>query len=599
VLKAENKATQNQYFAVKIIIIILTGILVFRFFHLQVYQYDKFSRRADVNRIRATTVNAPRGLILDRNGRTIVDNYPTYILKAIPDELGDRGEIFTLIEKYIEIDSTILANNFKKYYRGKFVPVRLAKDLSFNQISLLEEHRLELPGIRYEKFHERSYTDLIRGSHFLGYLKEVDQSIRETITDKEIFEYGDLIGWKGLEKIYEDKLRQIKGVTYLEVDAYGREMGKVDEQKDILPIPGVNLHTTIDVELQQFSEELMGEKRGVIIVGDSRTGEIYSYVSKPDYPPELFSGATHPEEWNLIINDPARPLLNRITTGLYPPGSTFKLITVVYILENNIVNPNYKFYCSGEYAFGDRVFRCWKENGHGDMNLRQAIVQSCDVYFYNIIQQIPLNDWARLCRDFGFEKKSGIDLAYERTGIIPDRNYLNSRYGRWGWSTGAKLNLSIGQGEILVTPIQLFTFINLFATSGQSGIPHFGLFNERVEIDAPKLNTRTWQSINSYLHGVVTHDLGTGRSSNPGITGLTVAGKTGSAENPHGDSDAWFIGYGEKDGSLISAVIMIENAGHGGEFAAPMARSIFNFIFGDRTEIELAKLGKDDFNNQR
>jgi penicillin-binding protein 2 len=176
---------------------------------------------------------------------------------------------------------------------------------------------------------------------------------------------------------------------------------------------------------------------------------------------------------------------------------------------------------------------------------------------------------------------------------------LNSRYGRWGWSTGAKLNLSIGQGEILVTPIQLFTFINLFATSGRTGIPHFGLFNERVEIDAPNLNTRTWRSINSFLHGVVTHDLGTGRSSNPGITGLSVAGKTGSAENPHGDPDAWFIGYGEKDGRLISAVIMVENAGHGGEFAAPMARSIFNFIFGDRTEIELAKLVKDDFNDQR
>ncbi len=598
-LKAENKATQNQYFAVKIIVIILTGILIFRFFQLQVYQYDKFSQRADVNRIRAITVDAPRGLILDRDGRTIVDNYPFYILKAIPDELGNRGEIFTLIENYIEIDSTILANNYKKYYRGKFAPVRLAKDLSFKQVSLLEEHRLELPGIRYEKFHERSYTDLIRGSHFLGYLKEVDQSIRENITEKEIFEYGDLIGWKGLEKIYENRLRQMKGVTYLEVDAFGREMGKVDVQKDVNPIPGTNLYTTIDIELQQFTENLMDGKRGVIVVGDSRTGEIYSFVSKPDYPPDLFSGITHPEEWNRIINDPGRPLLNRITTGLYPPGSTFKLITVAFILENNTVDPDHKYYCNGEYLIGDRMFSCWDKNGHGDMNLRQAVEQSCDVYFYNVIQKIPLNDWARLCRDFGFEKKTRIDLAYERTGTIPDRNYLNSRYGRRGWSTGAKLNLSIGQGEILVTPIQLFTFINLFATSGQTKTPHFSLFNEKVEINAPELKARTWRSINSYLHGVVTHASGTGRSSNPGIAGLSIAGKTGSAENPHGDSDAWFIGFGEKDGRLISTVVLIENAGHGGEVAAPLARTIYDFIFGDRTKNDLVELVIDDIDNQR
>ena len=598
-LKAENKTTQNQYFAVKIIVIILTGILVFRFFQLQVYQYDKFSHKADVNRIRAITVDAPRGLILDREGRTIVDNYPTYILKAIPDELGNRGEIFTLIEKYIEIDSTILANNYKKYYRGKYAPVRLAKDLSFYQISLLEEHRLELPGIRYEKIHERSYTDLIRGSHFLGYLKEVDQSIRENMTEKKIFEYGDLIGWKGLEKVYEDHLRQIKGVTYLEVDAYGREMGKVDEKKDVNPIPGANLYTTIDMELQQFTEELVGEKRGVIIVGDSRTGEIYSFVSKPDYPPELFSGATYPEEWNQIINDPGRPLLNRITTGLYPPGSIFKLITVAFILENNTVDPNDKYYCNGEYLIGDRVFRCWNHNGHGSMNLQQAVEQSCDVYFYNVIQKIPLNDWVRLCRDFGFEGRSGIDLVYERTGTIPDRNYLNSRYGRWGWSTGAKLNVSIGQGEILVTPIQLFSYINLFATNGQTRTPHLSLFNEGVKINSPNLSARTWLSINSYLHGVVAHDFGTGRSSNPRIAGLSIAGKTGTAENPHGDPDAWFIGYGEKDGKLISTVILIENAGHGGEVAAPLARLIYNFIFGDRPVSELAELVTDDIDDQR
>ena len=277
-----------------------------------------------------------------------------------------------------------------------------------------------------------------------------------------------MIGWSGIEKKYESILRGKKGVSYYQVDAFGREAGKINNEDNILTIPGNNIKTTIDIPLQSLVESQLKNKKGVIIVSKPKTGEILSYASAPDYEPDLFTGLVSNQDWRTVTSDSSRPLLNRATNGIYPPGSIFKMVVGFEILEKQLVSPEWSVICTGEYEYFDRVHRCWAEDGHGKINLEQAIVQSCDIYFYEVIQKIKLDDIAKRAKEFGYGLESKIDLPTEMPGRMPDRNFMNELYGYWGWSKGALLNISIGQGEILVTPIQMANYTNLLATKGDT-----------------------------------------------------------------------------------------------------------------------------------
>ena len=580
-LKTSNDTSIRRYITLNVLILIVFGILIIKFFQLQVVRHNQYKEKANINSVRAESLHAPRGSILDRNGEIIVDNAPTYVLFALPNVIGNIENTFSIISKLINCDSTLLSENYKKYYYGYFAPVRLIKDLTFEQISCLEEHKLDLPGIEYKQIQERHYASEMNGSHFLGYVVEVDRNNLQRISNSDEYNYGDLIGWSGLEKSYESYLRDQKGVEYNAVDAHGRIIGEVAGRNRIVPKPGKDLVTTIDSELQKFVEDLMVGKRGCAIVGEPTTGEILSFVNSPSYSPDLFTGATLSDDWNQILNDPDKPLLNRITHGLYPPASTLKMIILAYILEHKIISPNKQIYCSGKYRFGNRTFRCWNEAGHGYVNLDKALIESCDVYFYNIIQKIPLNDWAELCRQFGFGQKTGIDLPSESSGNVPDEKYFNLRYGERGWTRGLKLNIAIGQGETLVTPIQLLTYINIFFTNGFARQPHLIKSSIVKNVKIENISKNTWDRLNSLLIRVVGDKKGTGKSADPHIIGLKVAGKTGTAENPHGKPHALFIGYAVKDDIKRSFVILLENVGHGGDEAAPIARKILAYIYGD------------------
>ncbi len=580
-LKTSNDTSIRRYITLNVIVFIVFSILIINFFQLQVVRHNQYEEKANINSIRVESLHAPRGSILDRNGEIIVDNAPTYVLIALPNVIGNIDSTISIISQLINCDSTLLSENYKKYYYGYFIPVRLIKDLTFEQISSIEEHKLDLPGIEYKQIQERHYASEINGSHFLGYVVGVDKNNLQNISNSNEYNYGDLIGWRGLEKSYEDYLRDQKGVVYNAIDAYGRIIGEVAGMNRIVPRPGKDLVTTIDSKLQKYIESLMSSKRGCAIVGDPTTGEIFSFVNSPSYSPDLFTGATLSEEWDQILNDSDKPLLNRITRGLYPPGSIMKIITITYLLEHRILNPDKQFYCSGKYRFGNRTFGCWIESGHGYVNLDKALIQSCNVYFFNAIQYIPLNDWAELCRQFGFGGKTGIDLPSESFGTVPDEKYFNLRYGEKGWTRGLKLNIAIGQGEILVTPLQLLTYINLFFTSGYTKQPHFFESSKVKNVKIENISKSTWNRIHSLLLRVISDKKGTGQLANPHITGLRVAGKTGTAENPHGEPHAWFIGYAVKDNVKRSFVILLENAGHGGDEAAPIAREILSYIFKD------------------
>jgi len=578
-LKILNNASLRRYFILNILLILGFSILFIKFFQIQIIQNSRFIKRANINSIRAESTHSPRGYVLDKNRSLLIDNKSAYVLTAMPYLISNVDSLFLIISELIAVDTVILKKNYRKNFTGKFIPVRLLRGLSIEQLSLLEEHRQELPGIEYKQIHERNFPSEINGSHFLGYVVDVDQKNIKNIPDAKFYNNGDMIGWNGIEKSYEQHLRDTKGITYNAVDAFGRVIGQIPEKQNILPKPGKDLILTIDSKLQKFVEDLMANRRGCAIVGNPQTGEILCYVNSPSYPPDLFSGITPTEEWNDILNDPEKPLLNRISNGLYPPGSILKMIVHAYILENNIRNPNQTVYCSGKYKFGRRYFGCWKPSGHGNVNLDKALIESCDVYFYKVIQDIPIDEWADLCRKFGFGSKTGIDLPSESNGIVPDEKYYNNRYGKNKWTAGMKLNVAIGQGEILVTPLQLLTYINLIYTNGSTKTPHFVNSDKVKSVELSDISQNTWDIINQLLYKVVNSNRGTGKLANPKIEGLDVAGKTGTAENPHGVPHAWFIGYAQQFDVAHSFVMLLENAGHGGEEAAPLVGEILKFIY--------------------
>lgn len=574
-LKAENIVTSKQYFISLGITWLLVIILLFRFFQLQVLSHERYRDKANSNRIRKVTYTAPRGLILDREGHILVDNLPTYILTAIPGELKNKEEKFAKVSTILDLDSSVVAKNYKKYYRGRFSPTRLAKDLTFRQISLLEENRIDLDGIYYEQFPERYFPSKIRASHILGYVKEVDRGIHGSLKNKTDYKIGDLIGWNGLEKYYEPYLKGVRGVSFFEVDAHGRSVRVVNELKPRSSEPGQNIITTIDFKLQQRLEELMSGKKGVIIVGIPSSGEILGAVSAPDFKPDLFTGLMLADEWQSILHHPDKPLINRFLQGIYPPGSIVKMITAKTLMENPDFNPNSTIMCEGSYQFGDRIFGCWWDQGHGGMNLSDAILNSCDVYFYRTIQFYDIDILGDSFRQFGFGNITNIDIHGESKGNVPSIQFMNKRYGKYGWSRGALLNLSIGQGELLVTPIQVFKYINLIANKGHSNSPHFVLTDNQENETSLTLDDKIWMQIHHDMRQVIIHENGTGKSAQPNIPGMVVYGKTGTAENPHGDNHAWFVGWLEYNNEKFSVVILMENAGSGGAVAAPMAKEVF------------------------
>jgi len=431
-LKAENRIGEGRLWVAYLVVALTIGSLLLRYFILQIYNHEKYKAQADVNRIRAVPLNAPRGLVLDRNGSIITDNFPMYVLTVTPEELKDVESMFHTIEMYTGLDSSNLSQNYHKYFRSKYSPVRLAKDLTFSQISALEENRYDLPQIHYQKIPNRFYPSSVRLAHVLGYIKEVNQTILDHQLEGSRYHPGDMIGWQGLEKSYETLLRGEDGVQYYVVDAYGREEGQFQGRPGIDPVPGSNLTLTIDLKLQELAEDLMKGKAGALILSDPVTGEILSAVSAPDYPPDLFTGAIREQEWTSVINDTLKPLLNRLINGQYPPGSTFKIVTTLQLLNSGALDTSKAFTCVGNYHFGDRVFHCWNEYGHGQVNLREAVIHSCNVYFFNAVQRIRMNDLAEMARKFGFGQETGVDLPFESAGVIPTEDYMTAKFGRRG-----------------------------------------------------------------------------------------------------------------------------------------------------------------------
>jgi len=587
----------RKQYLYSILLIILFLILGFRFFYLQIYKQAQYFEASEENRIREIIIEPTRGLILDSNNEILVDNHPSYSVYVIPFEVNKSDSVLNLAGKILDMESSEIINTIQRERSGNFTPVKLKRQVDFEVLSQIEEQRLDLPGIIYQVEPRRYYPSGVRAPHLFGYLGEITRQELSQI-DYKGFHRGDVVGKKGLEKYYEIELRGLRGYQYVEVDALGREIRKLKDKPEILPLPGKNLHLTIDAELQRLLEARMDTLRGGAVVIDCSDGGVLALVSKPDYDPEIFTKPILTENWKQLVNDPGKPLYDRMVQSLYPPGSTYKMVLAAAALETKIIRPNWKAFCPGYTWYGRRRFDCWNLGGHGELDLLGAIEQSCNVYFYKLGLKVGLDSWSRFSRLFLFGNPTGIDLIDEKPGIVPDQDYLDQQYGKDRWSKGLMLNLAIGQGDLLVTPLQMARLAMIIANEGIYYPLHLLNYLEDpidgtkkwAVVDSahvPGISEETYKILKQGMFRVCHGEQGTGRAA--AYRDIAIAGKSGTAENPHGEDHAWFIGYAPSQNPQIAFCILVENGGSGGKVAAPIAREIIKNYFyrskGNRDKI--------------
>ncbi len=563
-----------------------------RMWYLQVIKGEELSRLSKHNRIRIREIPASRGMILDRKGRILIDNRPSFEVLLVPEDIVDMEKTTEFLYRILrvtpeEVGKRLEANN----HRPPFKPIRIQSDISRLHLALLKTHQLDLPGLIVDVRPRRAYNYGNMASHLVGYLGEIDS--RELKRDRfKAYKMGDIIGKYGVEQQWEPFLKGMDGGRQVEVDAYGREI-KVLQRVEAHP--GNNLLLTIDLDLQMTAEVLLEGKEGTIVAMNPQNGQILAMVSHPSYDPSLFAGGINHDDWETLIQNPFHPLQNRAIQGQYAPGSVFKVITAIAGLEEGAISPQEILFCGGSYRLGNRTYRCWRKGGHGKVDLHRAIVESCDVFFYQVGQRLGIDTLAKYAKGFGLGKATGISLNDEKPGLIPSSEWKKKVYDEV-WYQGETLSCAIGQGYILVTPLQLLNAISAIATEGILYRPQLVERIERVNgkvlksyepISTGKIpgSPENLMFIREALLGVVNEDRGTGRVAR--IKDVTVSGKTGTAQVialredvaeediPYEYRDhAWFVAYAPMENPIISVAVLVEHGGHGASASAPIARKV-------------------------
>lgn len=566
-------------------------VLAARLFQLQVLGVREYTLQSQRNRIRVEKVTAPRGLIVDRTGRLLADSRPSYTVRAIPRRLlGDPARL-RLLARLLEMPEEDIVSRLRG--GSAHFPCAVCRDANFVQVSRVAENEEDLPGVSLDVSTVRWYPQGSVGAHVLGHVGEISQREVESLAEQG-YKPGDFLGRLGLERSYETELRGVDGERWLEVDAVGRVVGQFGPEQTLAPKPGKELHLYLDVGLQAIADSCLAGRRGVVAMLDVRTGGVLVLASAPEFDPNLFAAGIRGSDWRRLNNDPERPLLFRAVQATYAPGSTFKMVSFVAALDEHVVGYTQRLpaSCRGGYRFGNRYFRCWEEKGHGALALEDALVKSCDTYFYQIGERIPIDALAHRARDAGLGVKTGIDLPQELSGLVPDSDWMNRRWGPKGWTQGSVLNHAIGQGEYLVTPLQLARFAAMFALRGKILVPRLV---ESVEEEdgtqralAPAtagmwdLPPETMERVREAMHQVVLR--GTGASCR--IEEYMPAGKTGTAENPHGNPHSWFMGFAPFENPEVAFAVIVEGGGHGSEVAAPIAKRLLLEIVARRAPPE-------------
>ncbi len=565
------------------------AILVFRLFQMQIIQQKTYDEKSADNSIKAVEQIPLRGAFLARDKKVLVSNIPAYTLRITPANY-DRS-LNKILETVINVDSgyinKILYNN--RIY-SKYVPVRIKRGIDFKVVSWLEENSRHLPGVDYIVEMQRGYSAGIMMSHTFGYNKEISP---DRLEKDDYYKPGDYVGNNGLEKTYEKYLRGTKGYDYVLVDSKRREIGKFkDGAEDISSKKGHDLLLTIDADVQRVAEEEFKGKKGAAVAIEPTTGEVLAIVSAPEYDLTRFSYVTSREFLNKLYQDPDKPLFNRATMSVKPPGSTFKLLAALAALDMGIITTETKIYCNGGFTYG-RFFKC-HGGPHGSLTVTHAIEKSCNTFFYNLIYRIGIDNWAVYARRFGFSKKTGIDIGEEVAGLIPDSKYYEKIYGP-KWPRSIMASLGIGQGEVSVTPIQLAQYVALIANDGKSYEPHLvkeyidDKTKEVVPFKAKEITTGVKkEAFDIVKQGMFLVVNGAGTATSIRMNDLKIAGKTGTAQNPHGKDHAFFVCFAPFDNPKIAIAVVVENAGFGATFAAPIAKKMIEaYLQKDKLKKEI------------
>ena len=604
---------RKQFNILILVILCVFFFLAAKMWYLQIIKGDELRQRSQNNRIRLQEIEPLRGLIVDTHGEILVDNKASFDISIIPETAKDVTNVIRkLTHEYNAGEHPIMDKiSSGEYTKKPFVPIKLFRNIGRDKLAVVETYSLTLPGVIVDVVPVRECVLGEMMAHILGYVGEISPD--ELKYDRyEGYRSGDIIGKLGVEKWMDPYLKGERGGQQIEVNVSGR---KLDVLGQVPAIPGHTIELTIDADLQKVCWDAFQKKAGTAIVMDTRDGSILAMVNKPSFDPNLFNRGISGDDWNKLVGNPLCPLQNKAISGQYPPGSTYKMIVAAAALEEGIISPDTTYYCSGQYDALSRPFRCWKKEGHGKIDLDRAIIESCDIYFYNIGSQIGADKLAEYARRFGFGSKTGINLPSEKEGLVPTKEWKLRKY-RKTWQIGETVTLSIGQGFMLVTPLQLIRAYCALANGGTLYRPRLikSIKTENGEIIqdyVPEVQGTLPVSIENIkilkkaLWGAVNGDHGTGWVLKR--QDRDVCGKTGTSqvieqpqeENQEIDQEA--VPYKHRDHALfvcfapyqnpeVAVMVVVEHGGHGGSTAAPIARTIIDRYFElKKTRVEMQR----------
>jgi len=584
---ASGKIAFFQYLTVGVFLFLITG-----FWDLQVRNPEWYQERAMQNSIKSIPVLAPRGKILDRDGRVIVDNHSTFSLYLSRDNL--KLEHLKPIAEGLNLDYDSLVARVRRFQsRGApvYQPIPIKEELTPAELAFVESHKdaSTFPELEVIHVQHRLYPRDGLAAHVIGYVGEISETELNT-PELSRFHQGDVIGKDGLEREYNETLMGVDGQRRVEVDSFGNERRILADDKE--SIPGKSLETTIDLDLQAVAELTLENRRGAVVALDPRNGEVLAMVSRPAFDPNLFAGRIRSKDWKDLVDNPAHPLLNRAIQAQQAPGSTFKPLMLLAGLETGAINDSFRVNCPGGANFYGRFFKCWGK--HGTVDLHSGLVHSCDTFFYNVGNRMDIDDIARYAEMVGYGHKTGIDLPHEAEGVVPSRRWKIRNF-REKWYPGENISVSVGQGATAITPLQLASAIGGIAIGGMWFQPH--LVKDAVHVMPARrgdVNLENIQKVISGMYGVVNEG-GTGVRAH--IPGIDVCGKTGSAQLVSNDAlragfkltesmkdNAWFVGFAPCKAPEIVVATLFENGEHG-QLAAPIVRDVLKAYFDKKARL--------------
>jgi penicillin-binding protein 2 len=588
-VKENIKNTYTRFIRVRVLAWIVSSIIVIltgRMFYLQVIRGAYYKKLADTNCVNIVKARAPRGCIYDRNYKPLVVNKPSFAVSVIPYyfmQNKDMEKAIAGLAAILDEEPQDIKDRLAQTRDYKLEPITLKRDLSEKELSLLAEKSIEISGLTVEQEPVRSYDLGSTASHILGYVGEINE---EQLKGGRYPDYaaGDIIGQTGVENFYDRDLRGDDGVMYILTDAHGKQK---EIMQTVPPKQGKNLVLTIDCRLQKFAEGLLEKTgfAGAIVASDPKTGEILCMVSKPDYNLKYFSGSVDTKEWKQLLRDKKNPLNNRAIQGLYSPGSIFKVTVGLGAINEKVIDTKTSFLCEGIYWIKTWPYKCWKRAGHGWVDFYKGVAESCDIYFYKVGLKMKVELLHKYAEMFGLGEKTGIDLPGEKAGMVPDREW-KMRVDRSPWFPGNTVMMAIGQGYITATPLQIMDIMAAMANSGYVMQPHIvkAITNDNrriLQLIEPKkllelkATPENIDIMRNALRLVMSSGRGTGKKGR--VEGIQMAGKTGTVENPQGETHAMFAGFAPYADPQIVVYVLAEHAGGGGEVAAPVASDLIEY----------------------